>query len=79
MLRQLLSYSDNGQSGVIYPECVIYRGQPSEHGNIFLRYEPWLRQLLSSHDKGQSMVIYTLRYDPYSVSCYRLVTTVRAW
>ena len=42
MLRQLLSYSDNGQSMVIYIPNVW---------NM-------LRQLLASSDNGQSMVIY---------------------
>ena len=65
MLRQLLSFHDNGQSMVIYPlgmnhapSVVIVSGQRSEHGNISLRYEPCSVKLLSSHDNCQSMVIY---------------------
>ena len=53
------SSSDNGQSMVIYPlgmnhapSVIFVSRQRSEHGNLYLRY------------------------DPYSVSCYRLVTTV---
>ena len=67
MLRQLLSSSDNSQSIVIYPSgmnhapsVVIVSRQRSEHGNLYLRYDPYSvsRQLLSSSDKGPSLVIY---------------------
>ena len=37
-----------------------------------------LRQLSSSHDNGQRLMI-PLKYESCFVSCYRLMTTVRAW
>ena len=81
----MLSFSDNGQSMVIYPYgmnhaplVVIVSWQRSEHGYISLRYEPCsvsCYHLVTTPEHGN----ISLRYEPCSVSCYRLMTTVRAW
>ena len=85
MLRHFLSSSDNGQSMVIYPlgmnhapSVVFVSWQRSEHGNLYLRYDP---NSVSCYRLVTTVRawLYILWYEPCSVSCYRLMTTVRAW
>ena len=85
MLRLLSSSHDNGQSMVIYPSSMIHAPsvmivswQRSEHGNISLMYEDAPSDVVVSWqrtDHGYS----SLRYETCSVSCHRLMTTVKAW
>ena len=45
---------------------------------IFTQVYNMLRQLPPSHDSGQRMEMY-LKHETGSLSCHRLMTTVRAW
>ena len=63
MVSQLLSSHDNGQSMVIYPKGM-------NHAPSVVCY-----RLVTKVKHGN----ISLRYEPCSVSCYHLVTTVRAW
>ena len=60
-----------------FPSVVIISLQLTEHDNTSLRYN-MLRQLPPSHDSGQKMEMY-LMHETGSLSCHRLMTTVRAW
>ena len=85
MLRQLLSSNDNGQSMVIYPIVWTNLDQTlssSDNGQTMVIYPEGMNHAptvvfiswqLTEHGNT------SLRYEPCSVSWYRLVTTVRTW
>ena len=85
MLRQLSSSHENGHSMAIYnsyrkyaPSVVIASWQRSEYDYTLSRMSHALSVAIISWqwpEHGYS----SLRYKPCSVSCYCLVTTVRAW
>ena len=85
MLGQLSSPHDNGQSMVIHPlgmkhasSVVIVSWQRSEHG-----YHPWgmkhARSVVIASWQRSEHGCSSFRYETCSISCYRLMTTVRAW
>ena len=85
MLGQLSSPHDNGQSMVIHPlgmkhapSVVIASWQRSEHGYSSLRYEACSSVVIVLWQRSEHGYS-SLRYETCSVSCYRDMTTVRAW
>ena len=85
MIRQLLSSDDNGQSMVIYnPKVFLMLHQLStshDNGQSIVIYHSCMKHapsvVIVSRQRSEHGYS-SLRYETCSVSCYRLMTTVRA-